>query len=974
MTNLKIEGTDQNFTMRRLVLINSAGHAYSEIPLDNHLALFGNNNVGKTASLSAIKLLLFPESSLANCASKFRFEGKKGAYSGVSSHKFYFPSNSSYLVLEVDNHQKPFCMVLYKPSATTASERLEYSRLFIPVSYDVLRPVFWDVEKGKHGSFADDISVARLLEFNKKHDGRKAPETDRALSDLMFGSYGTSDGRFCVLPLKDSGTESINAFRDIFNLAFGSSTAETHVLPSAIAAMIEMQRGRKNEALDTSSEIVQQFERLGQRRKILELRESNQGKYFQIADGFNKLKLNISSFSLKYHTMQHWLRKELQSHAPKVLENNARITAATNNKIEKQGKLNKVNVELLEQKTCHTVKSKDLAEKNGQLVSCQKIIGQYPDDHDVIRILELLREDAEDKEDILNAISSREENAKQLTTKQAQHKHKQQQLENIDNQLTQQNRLLMSQIDEHSCQVLHALNPNLVTVLADIDPSDHHVIEVFTSLFSIDESEQSLLFKSSRIHNIAFTAFDPEQSKNQLKQQRETLLSDSNTLDEAIKQLTDFLRYADNVEYTEKRKKEIQDDLLKCRNDIQLLDRYNSLMLDVPKEEAECAEMLHNIKVLEAKFEAQKKLLDEAVEEHGSLSGIASKLNEQIEYFQSIEEFLKASNIANLLLPDALFPKLEDEVNALPSGIKYIREIAAGLITQANLITKAHISFVERFKSFMLEVPELEVEAHRENPSMQILQANIDIYDNLFKTLLNQRKDFQNAVRAHNLKIHAQVAEIEDARSQLNRQIDLINQKLNGHRISNLSEIKLKLETKADFDALTHSLKKFNITGDQLADQKFYDSLFKFFEGNQNANGRLKMVNLIKSISYQYAKANGEVDSNSQSGGTSLTITSFVISILLNEIKEVGVNVHLPIVVDEVSTLDAANSMATIQQISEQGFSILCATPEFNAHVAESVGCYILIDKYRANYHMLDQCQMHLLPQHVNRFGKRHAD
>ncbi|WP_336152403.1 hypothetical protein, partial [Acinetobacter sp. 99] len=68
------------FILKRLVFINSAKHAYSELLLDQHLAMFGRNNNGKTASLAATKLLLFPENNFKHCYSKFGFEGKDGPY------------------------------------------------------------------------------------------------------------------------------------------------------------------------------------------------------------------------------------------------------------------------------------------------------------------------------------------------------------------------------------------------------------------------------------------------------------------------------------------------------------------------------------------------------------------------------------------------------------------------------------------------------------------------------------------------------------------------------------------------------------------------------------------------------------------------------------------------------------------------------------------------------------------------------
>ena len=114
MDNFKFGGCDLTFKLKRLVFVNSANHAYSEIMLDKPMVLFGSNNAGKTASLAATKLLLFPENNFQRCEHKFKFEGKNGNYySAEESYSFYFPIAKSFLALEVESNNKTFCMVLF---------------------------------------------------------------------------------------------------------------------------------------------------------------------------------------------------------------------------------------------------------------------------------------------------------------------------------------------------------------------------------------------------------------------------------------------------------------------------------------------------------------------------------------------------------------------------------------------------------------------------------------------------------------------------------------------------------------------------------------------------------------------------------------------------------------------------------------------------------------------------------------------
>lgn len=130
-----------HFSINKIVFVNSASHGYSELDLNEHLAMIGNNNLGKTASLSATKLILYPEVNFKNCENKFNFISKSGKCFGKEeSYEYYFPDKNSYLIMEVSNHVGEFCIVLYKAG------NYEYHRMFIPVPYSAIQDIFWNAE------------------------------------------------------------------------------------------------------------------------------------------------------------------------------------------------------------------------------------------------------------------------------------------------------------------------------------------------------------------------------------------------------------------------------------------------------------------------------------------------------------------------------------------------------------------------------------------------------------------------------------------------------------------------------------------------------------------------------------------------------------------------------------------------------------------------------------------------------------
>ncbi|MEE1950332.1 hypothetical protein V0R48_15210 [Pseudomonas alcaligenes] len=80
-----------DYGFQRLVLINSAGYEIAELPLDAAVSLVAPNNIGKTSLISALQFLLIID----------RRRMDFGAHDFERSRRFYFPSNSSYILLEV---------------------------------------------------------------------------------------------------------------------------------------------------------------------------------------------------------------------------------------------------------------------------------------------------------------------------------------------------------------------------------------------------------------------------------------------------------------------------------------------------------------------------------------------------------------------------------------------------------------------------------------------------------------------------------------------------------------------------------------------------------------------------------------------------------------------------------------------------------------------------------------------------------
>lgn len=79
------------YGFQKLVLLNSAGYSRAELPLDDSVSIIAPNNTGKTSLINALQFLLILD----------KRHMVFGAHDFDKSRRFYFPGNSSYILLEV---------------------------------------------------------------------------------------------------------------------------------------------------------------------------------------------------------------------------------------------------------------------------------------------------------------------------------------------------------------------------------------------------------------------------------------------------------------------------------------------------------------------------------------------------------------------------------------------------------------------------------------------------------------------------------------------------------------------------------------------------------------------------------------------------------------------------------------------------------------------------------------------------------
>lgn len=957
MTNMSFEIQDMIYSLKRLIFVNSANHGYSELVLDQHLAMYGRNNGGKTASLASTKLVLFPETNFSDCKSKFRFEGKGNkVYDKDDSYDFYFPDSNSFIGLEVQNRRGIFCMILYRSSGYS------YGRFFIPCEFNELQEYFFDRENKVVNPQLTVELVEKLCKQYKGHRTTDKTPTSELIS-LMYGDYGKFGGLYCIVPLKDSNKTSVEAFRNIYHLAFDSGTSETETLPSAIATLIEMNRTHSKQAVGVDfNKSILEFNQLTEDKKQLTKLENLKPDYDHIKSDFDALIERCKSYSIDFIQLKHQLdaNNEYYGKLGNTLQDQIReADIAWKNPNEHFKNQSRIFNETTGERN---VLERDLQKINAEIYQVEAMLTQDYKEHQPQEVLDLLNEHLSLKQDELKSYASKEDTRNFLIQAIDQLKAKEKRLKSHQEILSDSSTLTFNKFSQSAKDVFNSLNPQFAKL--KIELSDHEIakFEDFASLFSVDYENRRMMLKDVLISK--FTPFDLQANLNKIHSEIEPLIQEIINLKKSITNSRNILTIYEDKKLLEAKVNEVNKDITETKDIIKLLKNYdtNKENLKVKQDEFDS----YGIELIKIQDELNQleKLKNDNYQIFRQLESKLNNLQNNISKLQRMNALYKRAELFNLHLPSTI----ANEIPEIEIDLELKESLATEVIDQASEIQSEKSKFSAEIKSLLEKINIEGVDPFQLIHNLFDYGHIIDRLNTTFNTLGLKLTQLRTNIKQHNSMISMQIAEINDAHQLLELHIENINTKLNKKKISNLSNIRLKLELKANFTNLLNTITKHNTVSDNLADQTFYDELMEFFNKHKNAQGRIDMRNLIQSISYQY-ELNNQLTTKSQSGGTTSTIKAFVLSVLLNEIKIPHSQLKMPIIVDEISTLDQKNTTATIAQIGEQGFSIFCATPSYSYLVSKLVGNWVFLDKNTVKFAKVANCIYSILPEHVQHFG-----
>lgn len=960
MTNT-LEGFTLDYQLKRVAFVNSASHYYSEIMLDNHLALFGDNNAGKTASLAALKLMLYPETDFTECFKKFKFQGKTGKYSTEDSYNFYFPCDQSFLIMEIESNNEASCIVLYR------AKGYKYNRWFIPASYDEVRPLFFD-EQSKE--LSDDLSVAKLSAFAKQYKQSIEVTDSKKLVELMYGNVGREDSRYCIVPLMENNKNAVNAFRNIFQMAFDSGSEAGESLAEAIATLIEMKHSRREEKLSADlSQLAQEYQSLVQRGEELVVLSNNHDAYNNLSKSMAVLDELETAISNEYAVLNKHFITQSESYSGNYAQINQEWLMVNKQIKDQQEQMRVLDSERSVVLGAISTISAGIEDNQRFINIAEQVMSEHnqTDAHslqiELSKKLTALNEElaALDNEQATAGMLEgliKEQNIKKNDLRRASGKS-----DNIDS-------LMLGRFSQNTSAVLASINKDFTDLSAELSDDAEQVLMDFADLF--ETKDGMLAIGGEVLANTPSLSYSLSEQKTKIDGDIKNITEQLTALDARIKAINVTLRDTSG-ESRRERIIEVSNQIETLKTQVEALKRHDIALMDIKSSTVKLEEKQAIVQERLDSIEAIKNdlvALEQSARAIGAKRNEIQNQNEQFEYYETelkrIRNTLEVKDVdVDALIDSGFNPTL----NAAT-----LRTLGGKL----NKLIEVKADFLPRARLFIEAVPNERIDRFKELHRLSEVKAAISSYSTSFSTLQLQKNRQAIDISSHNRIVGSQLKEISDAHRILETSVRDINNELNGHKISNLEKVSLRLHLHSDFEHVYKLSQNYDLSQDKLMGSDFYQSLLSYVQKHANKRtGLLKMKDIIKNITFEYLDATGAVTDKPQSGGTTSTITASIISILLKRIFMVNTTFKMPIVIDEVAALDGTNTSMIVDCINEHGFSAFCATPLRSTVVCQAVGRWVTID-----YNHVDPnvsliwpgCVLRILPSSIGILGVKPED
>jgi len=937
MTDSQASPSAFTFGIRRLVLVDSAGFCYVEIPVGNHGLILGPGNLGKSSLLNSLRLFLLPENNFRNSRKKFAFRNASAGsfYTNEESYQHYFPSQFSFLIMEAENPAGVHCQILYRDN----SSQLSYGRIFAPVSYDQLRPLFWRGDDADGiGQAVPELSFKRVSEALKTLSKEIRFVSDPAkLRTMLYNSelMNADAVRYSVLPLGETDERRVQSLRTLILLLF-EMKADDQAMANAVASIVEADKKFADDAFDFNiDEFLNRHEELKQRQAQLTRIEKERPRFERLNSDYQNYQTLLRS-QHEYAAFRDGLANALQDVASRrrkavdvYQEQNQALKhlAQALKKLEQDAK----SLEGEIKSEARNLKKAEQDQRDGELLA-----SQYGD-MSLQEIEEILQEELADKQGHLAALKSAAQAEIRLQQIDKKHQGYQRQLSTLADRESRQQWQLANQLDESVAAPLRAVDQRLTLASPGqaLDEQTKEAIAAFAELFVGNDN--------------GFDWFDTEYPAQPARQEdyaaeRRRLDGELNALDKERSELTQAAgEQHDRPQVIERTDKAIR----AIGKDLETLKRFpgaETRLRDASAEkeageEAQAKvqeqarlerERLDAVQEKAAKAKADKDRIEERERELALLSRSVGTVEHRFQH-------LKNARCDDPLPMDQVSVSAFDDLQAKLDDVETLRR-----------------SILNNLNQFVFQglLSDGEGELQKDSPPVSAIRDAFKVLSDLFASLAEDWQVYQEQVEIHNETVASYRQALKSNHEHIERFEAQLNRELDGVQINDLVEIRVDIHTDPKFRNLVDEANNIDPYGKQLQSDAFYDRLRVFvadFFSDQAGSKHLTMDRVITGISYRTRKENATgLDRKGQSTSTTALINLELVYRLLRRVLYPGVQLSFPLVLDELASVDVSQMPSLLERLSGQGFNLFsAATHSASAEMIYLVGRHLEVGQMR---------------------------
>jgi hypothetical protein len=900
--------SQERYGIRRFALLNTAGYSLGLFPLEHPLSVYGANNLGKSASINALQFPILARMS----------DMSFGKYSLEQSRRFYFASDTSYILCEVMLAHGPHVIgvVGRGPGGGFGHQFFAYAGPLDLAHYQ-----------------RDDTCLRQKELFaNLERHGLKAYELKPdELRRLLVGGHTSIPLDLTLIPLRSTSEQSLKTFRALFiNLLHMREITAAKLKQLFLDAFEHSLRSGSVDYIAACEEAFRDVRRMEQDYDALvaagplvealangvRQRDQLRGKLHRLSPVLDNLLGTWQAYSGD-RKEDLLIQAEHYRSQQDVLQNDQRATTQELMRLEREiagiqrwlGELSVLKHRFTLVEDARVLEQQLLAAKDAheELAGALAHARQFSSDDLEARVREL--------EGRLKTIK--------------------QQLDHADNNSYARLREEFSQQDVQ--RLMRLFNGDLFSLpLGDSGISLHggdwvKTLEAVLERFTGDRFEVPGL-------GIDLSSIEPPAL--QALADRAALREQKDRLDKELRQLKTQQTVTFDRAASKAQADTFYQQVLDAQKALEDFRRAQTLAVEEP-------EKLEILAQLEAAQDELKRSSDAFAERVQQLAAKLQLVSRQIADLESQQRTLDDALRRRHLLPadmplgapfmepvddsmENLLPLLHDYQDSWQGLLRVDGQIEA-LYAQVRLKGVAKFDSEEDTERRLHLL--INAYAHRQDEALTLGKARRAAVTDIARTLRNIRSDYDS----------------------LEHQLGLFNREINRRQVSNLESFRIVLAPNKDalkhIDQIIHSagqyeegetLSVFDLSKSTEQDSKNEEAkeyLARLVAANHNQLGLKDLFELA----FEITKVNGQpvlhtdID-GAASNGTTMTIKALTNMYLLLHLmdREQAGRIRLPYYLDEAADIDERNQMALLETSQQLGFTPILASvkPQVSAHVA----------------------------------------